>query len=125
MFLEAMQRRDLANARGFLAPNFEMTFPGKVHMNTLEELVAWGSTRYLKVSKTYERFDEVQKDGATVVYCFGTLFGIWLDGSAFDGVRFIDRFEIREGLFTRQDVWNDLAEVISGSGSSNRTKPSR
>jgi len=28
----------------------------------------------------------------------------------FEGIRFIDRFESRGGRFTRQDVWNDLAE---------------
>jgi hypothetical protein len=112
-FLETMQRRDLATARTFLSPDFEMTFPGKVRMKTLEELVAWGSARYQKVGKTYERFDEVQQGNVTIVYCFGTLFGNWLDGRAFEGIRFIDRFEILDGLFTRQDVWNDLAETVS------------
>jgi hypothetical protein len=112
-FLQTMQRRDLASARTFLAPGFEMTFPGKVRMHSLEELVAWGGQRYQKVGKTYERFDEVRQGDITIVYCFGTLFGIWLDGSAFEGIRFIDRFEIRDGLFIRQDVWNDLAETLS------------
>jgi len=28
----------------------------------------------------------------------------------FEGVRFVDRFEVAGGLLTRQDVWNDLAE---------------
>lgn len=102
-----------------------MTFPGKVRMKTLEELVAWSNTRYQKVSKTYERFDEVQKDDVITLYCFGTLFGAWLDGSPFEGIRFIDRFEIREGLFIRQDVWNDLAETISGAPGLNRAKPSQ
>jgi len=45
------------------------------------------------------------------VYCTGTLEGVWLDGRAFSGVRFIDRFEVAEGRIRRQDVWNDLAEV--------------
>ena len=41
----------------------------------------------------------------------GTLHGRWLDGSAFDGIRFIDRFEIRGGRIVRQDVWNDAGEL--------------
>jgi hypothetical protein len=114
-FLETMQRRDLASARAYLAPDFEMTFPGKVRMGSLDELVAWGSTRYQKVGKTYERFDEVQQGEVTIVYCFGTLSGTWLNGHPFAGIRFIDRFEIRGGLFIRQDVWNDLAETVAGS----------
>jgi 4-oxalocrotonate tautomerase family enzyme len=46
-----------------------------------------------------------------VVTCHGHLHGEWPDGTAFEGVRFIDRFEIRAGRLTRQDVWNDLALV--------------
>ncbi len=30
---------------------------------------------------------------------------------AFEGIRFIDRFEVTAGKITRQDVWNDIAEV--------------
>jgi len=43
-----------------------------------------------------------------VVFCTGTLHGEWLDGSTFEGIRFVDRFEIADGLLQRQDVWNDL-----------------
>jgi hypothetical protein len=50
-------------------------------------------------------------DGGVNVYVRGTLHGRWRDGSAFDGVRFIDRFEIRDGLIVRQDVWNDAGEL--------------
>jgi len=41
----------------------------------------------------------------------GTLYGRWLDGSSFEGIRFIDRIEIRDGLVVRQDVWNDAGEL--------------
>jgi hypothetical protein len=49
-----------------------------------------------------------------VVYCHGTLEGCWLDGTAFSGVRFIDRFLVQGGLLVSQDVWNDLAEHRPG-----------
>jgi hypothetical protein len=41
--------------------------------------------------------------------CHGTLSGEWPDGSAFSDIRFLDRFELRSGKLTRQQVWNDLA----------------
>lgn len=108
-FLNQMQQRDLASAKQWLAADFEMTFPGGVVMHQLEELVVWAKTRYTRVSKTYERFDQSWQGDTTVVYCFGTLQGEWLDGSAIQDVRFIDRFELIQGKIHRQDVWNDLA----------------
>jgi len=110
-FLEAMQARDLDAARKWLAPGFAMTFPGSATMTDLEQLLPWARERYTNVAKDYERFDESWSDGVTVVYCSGTLHGAWLDGSAFSGIRFIDRFEVEAGRIRRQDVWNDLAEA--------------
>jgi len=110
-FLETMEARDLAGAKAMLAPGFAMTFPGGARFATLEELVAWARPRYQWVRKRYDRFDEVPgADGEGVVYCHGTLHGMWPDGTAFEGIRFIDRFAIRDGKLADQQVWNDLAE---------------
>lgn len=110
-FLGAMQARQLEDARRMLAPNFAMHFPGAAPMHRLEELLEWARPRYQRVAKTYEGFDECWGEEHTVVYCRGTLHGVGLDGNAFEGIRFIDRFEVAGGLLRRQDVWNDLAEV--------------
>jgi phenylpyruvate tautomerase PptA (4-oxalocrotonate tautomerase family) len=110
-FLETMRARDLPAAQQMLAPGFVMVFPGSAPMHRLEELVQWSRGRYQRAGKVYERFDESWGDEATVVYCSGTLEGVWLDGSTFEGIRFIDRFEVVDGLIRRQDVWNDLAVV--------------
>lgn len=112
-FLEAMQARQLEAARVLLAPGFVMQFPGAAPMHRLEELLDWARPRYQRVAKTYEGFDECWADEHTVVYCRGALHGVGLDGVAFEGIRFIDRFEVAGGLIRRQDVWNDLAEVRS------------
>lgn len=111
-FLDAMQRRDLESASAFLGEEFVMQFPGTAPMHALEELLAWAEPRYRFVKKAYQGFDVMQGPGlAAIVYCRGRLSGEWLDGTGFDGIRFIDRFEIENGRITRQDVWNDLAEV--------------
>jgi len=109
-FLQAMQSRDLDAAAGYLASDFEMTFPGGQRMTRLQELVDWARNRYTRIEKTYEGFDQCWLGDTTVVYCFGTLSGQWTDGSEFAGIRFIDRFEVRAQRIQRQDVWNDLAE---------------
>ncbi len=96
-FLRAMERRDLDAARAHLAPDFAMCFPGGHAMT--------------HVAKDFETLDACDADGRTVVYCAGRLRGEWADGTAFSGIRFIDRFELRDGRIVRQDVWNDMAAV--------------
>ena len=118
-YLTAMEARDLALAQSMLAPGFSMQFPGPVTFTSLAALIDWAKPRYRFVHKTYERFDETgaaaeaatTEGGVAVVYCYGTLAGEWPDGSAFGGIRFIDRFTVRGGKLTDQTVWNDLAEV--------------
>lgn len=114
MFLGAMEERDLAAAESYLAPGFVMEFPGGGKMHTLTELVAWARPRYRSVSKQYERFDVSDVgDAEAVVYCFGTLEGVWNDGTSFSGIRFIDRFTLKDGQIMDQKVWNDIGEVTS------------
>ena len=111
-FLAAMEARDLEAARSFLAPGFEMIFPGATPMKAIEELVVWSQSRYLSVGKTYDQFDELSSEaGQIVVYCFGHLHGVWPDGNVFDGIRFIDRFTVRDNKLIDQKVWNDMGEA--------------
>ena len=105
-YLAAMERRDLAAAKAMLAPGFFMVFPGGRRFDSLEALVEWARSRYRSARKTYERFDAA----GDVVYCFGMLYGERLDGTPYSGIRFIDRFTVREGRLVDQQVWNDLAE---------------
>jgi hypothetical protein len=53
---------------------------------------------------------------ARAFLAFGTLYGEWPDGSAFEGIRFIDRFEVRGGKLTDHKVWNDLGEELRRLG---------
>lgn len=111
-YLAAMEARELDRAHTYLGDDFTMTFPGTAPMRKLEELIEWSAPRYRFVTKSYEGFDAMQGTGAAaIVYCRGTLSGEYHDGSAFTGIRFIDRFEVTAGQITRQDVWNDMAET--------------
>lgn len=111
-FLAAMEARDLETAEAMLAVGFTMNFPATAPMSRLTELVAWAAPRYQFVRKTYDGFDTAICDGAPIVYARGTLSGAWPDGTAFENIRFIDRFEISGDLIARQDVWNDIAETL-------------
>ena len=111
-FLSAMEARDIDLAQGFLANGFVMKFPGTGPMHQLQQLIDWAAPRYKFVTKTYDGFDTMQSAGcAAIVYCHGTLSGEWPNGTTFDGIRFIDRFEVVGQTLTKQDVWNDIAET--------------
>ena len=111
-FLTAMEARDLQAAQSFLSPRFSMEFPGGGSMHTLDELIDWAKPRYRSVAKRYDRFDVSDDgDGKSVVYCFGTLSGVWTNGEEFTDIRFIDRFSIEDDRIVDQKVWNDLGEV--------------
>lgn len=113
-FLEQMQARNIEAARACLHPSFSMVFPGNVRFTRLEELIAWARPRYQDIGKRIERCEVAGADGGTcVVWCFGTLHGRWPGGEAFDGIRFVDRFTVADGLLVSQQVWNDLAETLS------------
>ncbi|EPX85117.1 nuclear transport factor 2 family protein [Salipiger mucosus] len=93
-------------AAALLAPDAVMTFPGGATFRDLAELAAWSAPRYARIAKRIERAEE----SAGAVYVSGTLEGAWPDGTPFSGIRFIDRFEVADGLILRQEVWNDMAE---------------
>lgn len=115
-FLAAMEARDLDTARALLAPGFAMVFPGTAAMTSPDALIAWAAPRYRHVRKTFHGFDLCPGPGDdATVYCRGTLSGQWPDGTAFAGIRFIDRFELTAGLIIRQDVWNDIADTKAAS----------
>lgn len=115
-FLSAMESRDIDLAHSFLADGFVMNFPGTGPMHRLQQLIDWAAPRYKFVTKTYDGFDTMQSAGdAAIVCCRGTLSGEWPDGTPFSGIRFIDRFEVVGQKLTKQDVWNDIAEIQRAS----------
>lgn len=110
-FLAALQARDIAGAESFLAADVTLIFPGSAPMTSLAQLLDWSKNRYRSIGKTIDDVDAFARGSLEVVFIRGTLAGTWPDGSHFEGIRFIDRFEVKDGKIHRQDVWNDLAEM--------------
>jgi phenylpyruvate tautomerase PptA (4-oxalocrotonate tautomerase family) len=115
-FLGFMEERNLVEAKTHLADDFTMVFPGLsggTSMTSLDDLVAFSASRYRWVKKHLDSIDEAYRGTTTTVIVTGTLYGEWPDGSTFENIRFIDRFEIEKGKIRRQQVWNDLAIAIA------------
>ena len=110
-YLRLVEERDLDAASEFLADDVSIVFPGGRTFGSLTDQVASSAGRFRSVKKTLDQLDVVSDGAETTVYVYGTLAGQALDGSSFDGVRFIDRFALNDGQIVSQMVWNDLAEV--------------
>ena len=107
-FLALFDELRFAEANRHLAPGCRMVFPGGAEFTDCTALPQRAATLYRWVRKQFERFDEIATPEGTIVYCFGTLRGEWPDGAPFSGVRYIDRFVVRDGRIADQRVWNDL-----------------
>ena len=101
-------------ARQFCAPDFEIRFTGNRLMHDPKEATAFNKSRYKWVKKKFGPTHIVEggTPEETIVYQTGTLYGEWLDGTPFEGNRYVDRFVVRGGQIVKMDVWNDSAERI-------------
>lgn len=70
-----------------------------------DELLTWLEPRYEWAAKSFDRWIVA---GPHVV-SLGTLYGVDRDGDEFEGVRYVDVYEVVDGQITRMDVYNDLA----------------
>lgn len=109
-FFAAMARRDVAGIKALLAPGFIMTVSGNHRFTDIEAFFAYSRTRQGAVRKQIAGYDVSQTGGTITVYAHGTMSGTWLDGSPYEQVRFVDRFEIQQGQISKLDVFSDMAE---------------
>lgn len=65
----------------------------------------FGPPRYEWAAKEFDRWITT---GPHVI-SLGTLYGADADGESFDGIRYVDIYEVREGLIRRLDIYNDFA----------------
>lgn len=113
-YLRLLMIPDPAAARQFAAPGLQIRFTGGRKMTEPAECAAFNAGRYRWVKKRIERTETVAggTEACTVVYSLGTLYGEWPDGTPFEGNRYVDRYEVSQGLITQMDVWNDSAEWL-------------
>lgn len=111
-FLRVIMIPDPDTARTFMAPDAKIVFTGGRRMSDISDCSNFNAGRYRWVKKRFERTDVVQgsSDAEAVVYNWGTLYGEWLDGTPFEGNRYIDRYVLRDGKIVEMAVWNDSAE---------------
>ena len=85
-----------------------MVFPGARRFDTLEALVEWAKDGIALRARPTTATRPAATPSTATAPCNGEL----LDGSPYSGIRFIDRFTVRDGKLADQNVWNDMAEVL-------------
>lgn len=113
-FFSAMARRDVAVVKSLLAPGFVMTVSGNHRFTDIEAFFSYSRTRQGAVRKHVAGYDVCHGNGKSIVYAHGTMSGTWLDGSPYENVRFVDRFEIERDRILKLDVFSDMAEFRPG-----------
>lgn len=113
-YLRLLMIPDPASASRFVGPGLQIRFTGGRAMKAPAECAAFNATRYQWVKKKIDATETVAggTPAETVVYSLGTLYGVWPDGTPFEGNRYVDRYVVRDGLITQMDVWNDSAEWL-------------
>lgn len=113
-YLRLLMIPDPAAASRYVAPGLRIRFTGGREMRAPAECAAFNATRYQWVKKKIDATETVAGGSAdeTVVYSRGTLYGVWPDGTPFEGNRYVDRYVVKRGLITQMDVWNDSAEWL-------------
>jgi hypothetical protein len=113
-YLRLLMIPDPAGARKYCAPRMEIRFTGDRRMHDPAECAAFNKARYKWVKKQFGP-THVAEGGTpeeTTVYQTGTLYGEWLDGTPFEGNRYVDRYVVSHGKIVKMEVWNDSAEWI-------------
>jgi len=111
-FLEASMEPNPTLAATFMDDRVKITFTGRREMANAQQITEFNKSRYEWVKKSIKQTDAVQKEDHCIVYSIGFLYGEWKDGTPFNGNRYTDRFEVRQGKITKMDVLNDSAEWI-------------
>ena len=109
-FLDALGQRDLDAASGHLGSGFRVTVTGGHVFASPAEFAAFSKGRHKSAKKTTDRFDEIPGEDSTVVYAMESMAGTWNDNTSFEGIRYVDRFEVAHGKIVDMRVWSDMAE---------------
>jgi hypothetical protein len=111
-FLDLLEARNLDEVAELITDDFVMVWPGGVRFDDLATLKEWGTGRFQSVKNIYDKIEAAETPMGNAVFFIGTLEGVFADGSAFSGIRFVDRVLVTKGKVSELLVWSDLAEEL-------------
>lgn len=106
-FFARMEDERRGTVGELFADDAVITLPGATFEgpDAVAEFLAHLTPRYDWAAKEFDRWIETE----TEVVSIGTLYGVDNAGEEFSDVRYVDVYEVADGLVRRVDIWNDLA----------------
>jgi ketosteroid isomerase-like protein len=106
-FFDRMEDERRETVGELFADDAVITLPGERFEgpDAADQFRSFLAPRYEWAAKEFDRWITA---GDHVV-SLGTLYGVDNDGDEFGDVRYVDVYEVRDGLIQRLDVYNDLA----------------
>lgn len=115
-FIHAVNDRDAPKAQACIAEGGRLVFPGPTVFTQVSDFLEWSGPRYERAVYVYGLMEWVTGSDRTVVYAHGEVSGAFADGVKFEGVRYVDRFEITNGLIVSKEVWSDMGDRLRKLG---------
>lgn len=109
-FFAAMSKRDFAGMEQVMAPNFKMTVTGGHVFSHPRDFAARSLKQQKSARKTTDKYEEIPTAKGAIVFAMGSMAGEWNNGTPYEKIRYIDRFEIENGKIVDMNVWSDMAE---------------
>ncbi len=110
-YLDLFMEGRVGEAEAMLAPGASLIFPGGAVQTSLPEVAQEVGRLYESIGKTVTRTWAGYHGDDIIVTMTGYLFGVSRTFGAFQDVRFIDFFTVRDGQIVTQEVINDAAQV--------------
>jgi hypothetical protein len=111
-YIDAMQSGDVRAVKSVTVREPALEYPGGVRFSSIDALLDWARGRHRGIHHDVLTYDEIGESGDVIAYVSGILSGTWLDGSQFEGIRFIYRFTVSDERITAAQLWSDIADAL-------------
>jgi hypothetical protein len=111
-YIRAMETDDVETVKRLSQAAAALEYPGGSTFPSVEKLIEWSKTRHKGIRHVIEDICVASTGVTAIAYVDGTLRGAWMDDTNFEGIRFIYKFDINDGLIARTRLWSDVADTV-------------
>jgi hypothetical protein len=111
-YIRAMESDDVETVKRLSHATAALEYPGGLKFPSVEKLLEWSKSRHRGIRHVIEDIRVMTTGPDVVAYVDGTLRGTWMDGTTFEGIRFIYKFHVRDASVAHTRLWSDIADAL-------------